>query len=369
MDGAAVDITKVMFDEQVEQMVLSVLRGGRIAQGPVVEAMEREVASVAGVRNAVAVSNGTASLIAALHVLGVGAGDEVITSPFTFVATLNAILAVGARPRFADIDATTFTLCPARVEQLITTRTRVVMPVHLFGQTADMTAIAPIAARHGLAIVEDAAQALGAAHAGRSAGSFGLGSFSFYATKNVTTGEGGVVTTDDDNLADSLRTFRNQGMREPYRYDVFGLNLRLTDLQAAVGLPQLRELDSINERRARHAAILSAGLNGIAGLTTPTVRDSDRHVFHQYTVRIDDDARIDRDALQTRLGDRGIGTAVYYRQLALEHAWFRELRSVIIDECPVAAAMTGQVLSLPVHQHLSETDLTRIVDAVRAALA
>jgi dTDP-4-amino-4,6-dideoxygalactose transaminase len=171
-----------------------------------------------------------------------------------------------------------------------------------------MTAIASIG-RHGLAIVEDAAQALGAVHAGRAAGGFGLGSFSFYATKNVTTGEGGVVTTDDDNLADLLRSFRNQGMREPYRHDAFGLNLRLTDLQAAVGLPQLRELDSINERRARHAAILTAGLNGIAGLTPPTVRHGDRHVFHQYTVRIDDSARIDRDALQTRLGDGGIRTA------------------------------------------------------------
>jgi perosamine synthetase len=368
VNSGALDITKVTFDDEVEQMVLSVLRSGMIAQGPMVQAMEHVMAEVAGVRHAVAVSNGTVSLIAALHVLGVSAGDEVITSPFTFIATLNAILAVGARPRFADIDPTTYTLCPASVEQLITSRTRVVMPVHLYGQTADMTTIGSIAARHGLAIVEDAAQALGATHAGRAAGGFGLGSFSLYATKNVTTGEGGVVTTDDDNLADSLRSFRNQGMHRPYRFDAFGLNFRLTDLQAAVGLPQLRRLDSINERRARNAAILTLGLSGIAGLTPPAVRNGDRHVFHQYTVRIDHEAKIDRDALQSRLAEGGIGTAVYYRELVFDHLWFRELPSVIIDECPVAAAVTGQVLSLPVHQHLSDADLTRIVDAVRAAL-
>ncbi|MDQ1422900.1 MAG: perosamine synthetase [Acidimicrobiaceae bacterium] len=368
MRGRPIGITKVTFDAQVEKMVVSVLRSGTIAQGPMVEALERAVASVVGVRHAVAVSNGTASLIAALHVLGVGAGDEVITSPFTFIATLNAILAVGARPRFADIDAHEFTLSPLMVEPLITTRTRVVMPVHLYGQTADMTAIASIAARHGLAIVEDAAQALGATHGGQPAGSFGLGSFSFYATKNVTTGEGGVVTTDDDDIADSLRRFRNQGMHEPHRYEAFGLNLRLTDLQAAVGLPQLDEIDAINECRTRHAAALTAGLTGIAGLTVPTVRAGDRHVFHQYTVRIDPDARRTRDEVQAELAAWGIEAGVYYRALVFDHPYVRAIPSVIIDECPVAAAMTGQVLSLPVHQHLSDEDLARIVHAMRTAL-
>jgi perosamine synthetase len=368
VNGGRIDITKVCFDEQVERMVISVLRSGMIAQGPVVEAMEHAVASVVGVRHAVAVNNGTASLIAALHVVGVGVGDEVITSPFTFIATLNAILAVGARPRFADIDATTFTLCPTSVEQLITSRTRVVMPVHLYGQAADMTAITSIVARHGLAIVEDAAQALGAKHADRPVGSFGLGSFSFYATKNVTTGEGGVVTTDDHNLADALRRFRNHGTRQRRRCEAYGLNLRLTDLQAALGVPQLEELDSLNECRARHAATLTIGLSGIAGLTTPTVREGDRHVFHQYTVRLDNEARIDRDALQARLGEVGIGAEVYYPTLVFDHPWFRELPAVIIDECPVATAMTHQVLSLPVHQHLVDADLARIAEAVRAAL-
>lgn len=357
---AAIDITKVTFDRRVEEMVMSVLRSGMIAQGPCVEAMENAVAKVVGVSNAVAVSNGTAALVAALHTLGVGAGDEVITSPFTFVATVNAIRAVGARPRFADIDIDTFTICPASVEALVTPRTKVVLPVHLYGQTADMTALAAIAHHHGLAIVEDAAQALGATHAGCAAGSFGLGTFSFYATKNVTTGEGGVVTTDDDNLAASLRIFRNQGMRERYRYDAFGLNLRLTDLQAAVALPQLERLDEINETRARNAARLTAGLADLRGLHLPRVRRGDRHVFHQYTLRIDDRARVDRDALQARLADDGIGAAVYYPSLVCDG---------IVDSCQRATAVTGQVLSLPVHQHLSDADLERIVCSVRSALA
>jgi dTDP-4-amino-4,6-dideoxygalactose transaminase len=357
---AAIDITKVTFDRRVEEMVLSVLRSGMIAQGPCVEAMEDAVAKVVGVSNAVAVSNGTAALVAALHALGVGSGDEVITSPFTFVATVNAIRAVGAQPRFADIDIDTFTICPGSVEALVTPRTKVVMPVHLYGQTADMTALATIAHRHRLAIIEDAAQALGATHAGRAAGSFGLGTFSFYATKNVTTGEGGVVTTDDDDLAASLRIFRNQGMRERYRYDAFGLNLRLTDLQAAVALPQLERLDEINETRARHAAVLTAGLAGLRGLHVPRDRRGDRHVFHQYTLRIDEQARVDRDVLQARLADDGIGTAVYYPRLVADG---------LIDSCPRATAVTRQVLSLPVHQHLSDSDLERIVCAVRSALA
>ena len=359
MRAAPIDITKVTFDRRVEEMVLSVLRSGKIAQGPCVEAMESAVAKVVGVRHAVAVSNGTAALIAALHALGVGAGDEVITSPFTFVATFNAILAVGARPRFADIDNETFTICPASVEALVTPRTKVVLPVHVYGQPADMTALAAIAQRHGLDIVEDAAQALGAGHAGRAAGSFGLGTFSFYATKNITTGEGGVVTTDDDDLAASLRIFRNQGMRAGYRYDAFGLNLRLTDLQAAVGLPQLERLDQINETRARHAAVLTAGLADLQGLHVPRVRDGDRHVFHQYTVRIDDEARVNRDALKAWLSQDGIGAAVYYPRLVCDR---------LVDACPTAAAVTGQVLSLPVHQHLSDSDLNRIVRAVRTAL-
>ena len=360
-----IELTSVRFDDRVEALVLSVLRSGQISQGPMVEALEGAVASIVGVRHAVAVSNGTTSLIAALHVLGVGPGDEVITSPFTFVATLNAILAVGATARFADIDLDTFTVRPDSVDALVNSRTRAVMPVHLYGHPADMTAISAIAARHGLAIVEDAAQALGGSHAGRPVGGFGVGSFSFYATKNITTGEGGMLTTDDDSIATSLRLFRNQGMLEPYRYEMLGQNLRLTDLQAAVGVPQLDDLETITARRSSNAARLSTGLSGLVGIVAPKVRPGDRHVFHQYTIRVEDRCTVGRDDLQHALSAAGVRSAVYYRSLVFDHPCFHEHPAVILDPCPVAASATTQVLSVPVHQHLTSSDVDGIVAAVR----
>jgi len=368
MKDRLIELVKVEFDERVEALVLAVLRSGRIAQGPMVEAMEAAVAKIVGVRHAVAVSNGTASLVAALHVCGIGRGDEVITSPFTFIATLNAIHAVGARPRFADIDADSFTLLPASVDALVTSRTRAVMPVHLYGHPADMSSLGKLAARHGLVIIEDAAQALGATHAGRPVGSSDLGSFSFYATKNVTTGEGGVLTTDDDAMARSLRLYRNQGMGDSRDHQTFGLNLRLTDLQAAVGIPQLEDLESILACRSTNARLLSDGLDGIEWLTLPTVRPGDTHAFHQYTVRVDPRGRLARDKLQNALAEAGIGSAVHYRSLAFDHPYFRERLGIVADDCPTAHAMTAEVLSLPVHHHLTHGDIADVIAAVRKEL-
>ena len=236
--SSVIPISKVDVRD-AEPLVLEVLRSGALAQGPVVERLERAFAEVVGVRHAVAVNNGTTALVAALQVLGLRPGDEVVTSPFTFAATLNAILEAGATARFADIDEADFAIDPAAVEAVVGDRTAVLMPVHLYGQTADMGPLTAIARRHGLHVVEDAAQAHGAAYEGRGAGSFGLGCFSFYATKNLTTGEGGMITTSDDALADRLRVLRNQGMRERYRYELAGHNYRMTDLHAAVGLPQV----------------------------------------------------------------------------------------------------------------------------------
>jgi len=361
-------VAHVCFDEQVEELVLRVLRSGRIAQGPMVEAFEAAAAATVGVRHAVAVSSGTASLIAALHVAGIGRGDEVITSPFTFGATLNAIVARGATARFADIAADDFNLSPASVESLVNDRTAAILPVHLFGQTADMTTLGTIATRHGLAIIEDAAQALGARHRGRPAGSFGVGSFSLYATKNVTTGEGGLLTTDDDALAAAARRFRNQGMDRPYEYQSFGLNFRLTDLQAAVGIPQLERLEQTIEVRVAHASHLSAALQGVAGLVCPVTQPHNDHVYHQYTVRIDDDARQDRSAVRRELAEASIDTAVFYPRLVFDYACFQESRLVARDHCPVAVEVTRQVMSLPVHQHLADSEVDRIAVALERAL-
>ena len=240
--------------------------------------------------------------------LGIGRGDEVITSPFTFGATVNAILAVGATARFADISVDDFNLSPSSVEPLVNDRTAAIMPVHLFGHPADMTALSDIALARNLAIIEDAAQALGARHRGRSVGTFGIGSFSLYATKNVTTGEGGLLTTNDEAIAESARRLRNQGMEQKYEYRSFGLNLRLTDLQAALGLPQIKRFSTLHTTRVANARYLTAGLSRIDGLTCPTVRTGDEHVFHQYVVRIDTSARRDRDAVKRHLDAGSVRT-------------------------------------------------------------
>ena len=364
-----IPVSTVRLDADVERRVLEVLRSGHLAQGPVVARLEELMAGVAGTSHAVAVSNGTVSLLAALQALGVGPGDEVITSPFTFVATLNAILHTGATARFADIDPDDFLLRPDAVEALVTSNTRAVMPVHLYGQMADMGAIDVLAGRHELGIVEDAAQAHGASCDGRPAGSYGVGSFSLYATKNVTTGEGGVVTTDDAEVADTVRLLRNQGMRARYDYVLPGHNLRLTDLQAAVGVPQLERLEQINDARRANAARLDEGLAGIEGLTTPVERPGRRHVYHQYTVRIDDRARLDRDRLGEALAERGVGSGVYYPRVVFDYACFAEHPRVVVgDDVSTARSVAGQVLSLPVHPHLSAEEVDAVIAAVRDAL-
>jgi dTDP-4-amino-4,6-dideoxygalactose transaminase len=331
--------------------------------------LEESFAGIAGVAHAVAVSSGTSALVAALQVLDLGPGDEVVTSPFTFVATLNAILEAGATARFADIRAEDFCLDPGSAEAATGSRTKVLMPVHLYGQMADMARLVPLAAAHGLALVEDAAQAVGASFDGRPAGSYGLGCFSLYATKNVTTAEGGVVTTDDAGLADRLRLLRNQGMRRRYEYVLPGHNYRMTDLQAAVGIPQLGRLAELNERRRRNAEILTKGLADIPGLRLPAALPGRDHVWHQYTIRITEDAAVSRDDLAVELTGRGIGSGVYYPKVVFDYDCYREHPNVIAADVPVARRVAGQVLSLPVHPKLTDADLEAIVGAVREVLA
>src|SRR6202043_2589435 len=255
---------------EVEELVLSVLRSGHLAQGPMVERFEALCTAMAGTAHAIAVANGTVALDAALAVLDIGPGQEVITSPFTFAATINAILRSGASVRFADI-GDDFTIDPASVAALITPATAAILPVHLYGLPADMRPLMSLAAAHGLAIVEDAAQAHAADVDGRPAGNFGLGCFSFYATKNVTSGEGGCVTTDDGTLAERVRVLRNQGMRGRYDYSIIGQNWRMTDVAAAIAIPQMEHLGSINASRRANAAVLTSLLAGNTAIETPGV--------------------------------------------------------------------------------------------------
>lgn len=359
-----VPITRVVVEPGDEALVLEVLRSGSLAQGPMVERFEARCAEMAGTRHAVAVSNGTVALSAALQAMGVGAGDEVVTTPFTFAATLNAAIAVGATVRFADIDPTDFCLDPAAAAQVVSDATSVVLPVHLFGLPADMAALGRVAADAGARILEDAAQAHGATFAGRPVGSFDVATFSFYATKNVMSGEGGVVTTDDDGVADRLRILRNQGMRARYEYVEIGHNHRLTDLAAAVALPQFDRLEALTAQRRENADHHRARLAGIDGVIVPDVPDGRTHVWHQFTLRITDDAPIDRDELVRRLASRGVGAGVYYPRLAHDHDCYRHHPLVDVGDTPVARRVASEVVSIPVHQHLTERERELVADAV-----
>ena len=363
-----IPISVVDLPPETEELVVEVVRSGRLAQGPMVERLEQAFAERCGVAHAVAVSNGTVSLVAALEALEVGPGDEVVTSPFTFVATLNAILERGATATFADIGLDDFCMDPAAAEAAVTPRAKALMPVHLYGQAADMGPLCDVAERHDLALVEDAAQAHGATDHGQVVGSFGVGSFSFYATKNLTTGEGGMVTTDEDVVADRLRLLRNQGMRARYQYELAGHNLRMTELQAAVGVPQLARYDEAVAARRANAAALTEGLAGIEGLVTPAVRDGAGHVWHQYTVRITEDAPVTRDEVVDALAERGVGSGIYYPRLVFDYDCDREHPGVQVGDVPQAAAAAAQVVSLPVHPALTPGDLDQITTAVREVL-
>jgi len=360
-------LSPVQVDPEAEQLVLGALRSGRLAQGPLVERLEAGARVMAATQHAIAVSSGTVALALALELLGVGPGDEVLTSPFTFAATLNAIIHAGATATFVDV-ADDYTIPAEAVAVAITDATRVVMPVHLYGLPADMPAIATVADARGVAIVEDAAQAHGAAVDERRVGSFGLGCFSLYATKNVAAGEGGIVTTDDRELADRARVLRNQGMRGPYDYAEPGHNYRLTELQAALAIPQLETLGARNAARRRNAVRLSEGLAGIGGLVLPTVPAGREPVWHQYTVRVTSSARLDRDALARALAAAGIETGVYYPRVVFDYDCYRQHPLVRAADVPRARRMANEVLSLPVHDRLGDEELARIVAAVRHRL-
>jgi dTDP-4-amino-4,6-dideoxygalactose transaminase len=359
-------IAQPLLGEEEEQAVLAVLRSGQLSQGPLVRRFEETFAQYIGVREAVAVSSGTAALHVALLAHGVGPGDEVVTSPFTFVATANAILMAGARPVFADVSEEDFNLDPARVGECIGERTRALLPVHLYGQPADMEALSALARRHGLALVEDACQAAGAAFGGRKVGSFGTGCFSFYATKNMTTGEGGMITTDDAKLAARARLLRDHGQRRRYVSEVLGYNLRMTEVAAALGLTQLQKLDAFNERRRANARYLTEHLSGV---TTPQELPGRHHVYHQYTIRVSLPARQagrGRDALLRHLRDRDIEAAVFYPLPVHKQPLYRGLG--YRRRLPVAERLSREVLSLPVHPGLSREDLDAVVSAVREGL-
>jgi dTDP-4-amino-4,6-dideoxygalactose transaminase len=350
--------------------VTEVCDSGAFVKGPAVTRLERRLADYCGAEHAVACASGTDAILLPLLAMGVGPGDEVIVPSFTFFATAGCVWRVGATPVFADIDPVTFNIDPADVERKITRRTRAIIPVHLFGQSADMTAIAAIAAARGVPVIEDAAQAIGATHHGRPAGSMGAaGAFSFYPTKNLGGfGDGGVITTNDAQLAERMRVLCDHGQSPRYHHSLVGLNSRLDTIQAAVLEVKLGALDGYAAARARHAARYERELtSGPTAdlLVTPTEAQGSPSVWNQYTVRV---TAGQRDALQQALAEQKIGSAVYYPIPLHLQKCFADL-GYRRGDLPHSERAAEEVLSLPVYPELTADEQDRVIDAVRCFAA
>jgi dTDP-4-amino-4,6-dideoxygalactose transaminase len=336
------------------QAVDRVLLSGGLAQGPEVEAFENEFSEHIANRHCIAVNSGTSALHLAFLAAGIGEGDEVIVPSFSFAATANAVSLAGAKPIFVDIEEDYFSIDVRKIEDSISTKTRAIMPVHLYGHPANMPAILKIAEKHDLLVFEDAAQAHLASIDGIPVGAWGeAGSFSFYPTKNMTSGEGGMISTASDSINRTLRMLRNQGMEVRYQNELVGFNTRMTDIHAAIGREQLKKLPQWTKQRQMNALFLSKHLRGVI---TPKVLAGAEHVYHQYTVKIVD---ADRDQFAAELLRRGVGNGVYYPTPIHRLPSF----DLKID-LPTTEQIASQVLSLPVHPALTQDDLETIVEAV-----
>ena len=352
-----IHMAKPQMGAEEKQAVLEVLDSGIIAQGPRVKAFEEAFAAMCGVKYAIATSSGTTALHLAMLAHGIGDGAEVITSAFTFIASSNSALFTGAKPVFVDIDPRTFNMDPSTIEAAITKKTKAILPVHLYGLSCDMDPIMKIAEKHGLVVIEDACQSHGADYKGKKVGSFGTGTFSLYPTKNMTSGEGGMITTDDSVIDEKCRILRQHGMRVRYYHDELGYNFRMTDLHAAIGLAQLGKLEKFNAQRRANAKFLSDNLKGVR---TPHIPQEQSHVFHQYTVRVPGGKR---DALRTYLNEHGVGSEVYY-PVPIHKQTFYVNDLGYNDSLPETEHATEEVLSLPVHPALTPSDLEIIVSTV-----
>ena len=330
-----------------------VMRSGQFILGPEVEAFEREVAEYLGVKHAVGVNSGTDALVIGLRAMGIGPGDEVITTAFSFFATAESISNIGATPVFVDIDERTFNVDPSLIEAAITPRTKAIMPVHLYGRPCEMDAILDVAERHGLQVIEDCAQSFGARHGGKQTGTFGwVGAFSFFPSKNLGGfGDGGLIATDDDAIAELSRMLRAHGSKKKYHNVMLGYNSRLDALQAALLRVKLPHIDRWNDQRRDAAHRYDELLTGTPGIVTPEIVPG--HVYHQYTIRVTDGRR---DALQAELRRAGVGTAVYYPVPMSELAVYEKFART----APVSGASAREVLSLPLSTSLGLRDQERV---------
>lgn len=369
-----ITIATPLLGSEEEAAIQKVIASGQLAQGENVALFEQQFAELCHVKEAVAVSSGTAALHLALLAHDIGPGDEVITTAFSFAATANVILLTGATPVFVDIDPETYTVDPYQMEAAITSQTKALLPVHLYGHPCDISNMEQLAHEHSLALIEDACQAHAASVHGKPTGSFGTGCFSFYATKNMTTGEGGMITTDNHKIAERVRLLRNHGQEARYYHTALGYNMRMTEIQGALGLIQLDKLEYFTARRIANASYLTEHLSSY--VQTPLERPGYRHVYHQYTIRVPEQ----RDQWVKLLRAEGIGAAIHYptpihRQpfYCRHNSLFRVLspnqRAHVKGSHPSAYLpatdlAAQQVLSLPVHPALSEEDLAVIVRKV-----
>jgi perosamine synthetase len=369
LDAPSIPWAKPKFFGQEEAFVVDALRSSWISGGKYVERLEKEIAEHLGVRHSVAVSNGTTALELAFRAIGVGPGSEVIVPAFTFVAPVNMVISLGAKPVYADIDSDTWLIDEAQIESLITERTKAIVPVHLYGNVARMDAILDIAQRRGLIVVEDAAEAAFSRHKNKCAGAFGtVGTLSFHATKTVTTGEGGMVVTDDEAVAVKMRLLRDHGMNVGQRYwhDIVGYNFRLTNLQAALGCAQLLHLDRIIEARRRIHSAYQRTLQVLSGITLQRFDDAVDPVLWAMAIRINSDSDVDtargqRDELMGRMALDGIETRPGFYSLNL-------LKPYGCPDLPIATRVSASVISLPTYIGLSDQDILRICSSLEKAL-
>jgi perosamine synthetase len=354
-----ISIAKPLIGEAEKQAVLDVMNSGQLVQGAHVAEFEQRFAAYHGAKHGIATSNGTTALMASMMAHGIAAGDEVIIPAFTFFATASCILSTGATPVFADIDPDTFCISPQAAEAAITAKTKAIMPVHLYGHPADMPAFAELCRKYDLILLEDAAQAHGAAVGERHVGTWGTASFSFYPTKNMTTTEGGMILTDDDETAYRLRLIRNQGMNTQYYHEAVGYNFRMTNLCAAIGLVQLDCLPAWTAARINHAAYFNAHLTSVK---TPVTAAGYTHVLHQYTVRAPE--HLNRDEVVHHLNERGIGARVYYPIPIYQQPVFQKMAGYQSIALPETDRAVRQVFSLPVHPALTNEEMDYIVEEV-----
>ncbi|MDH4164034.1 MAG: DegT/DnrJ/EryC1/StrS family aminotransferase [Nitrospirota bacterium] len=357
---------KIQYDEIKEEIsaaVLGVIQNTTFILGPQGKALEQAIAQYHGVKHAVGVASGTDALHLALRAAGIGHGDEVITTPFTFIATAEAISYVGAVPVFVDILPDTFNMDTAQIEMKITERTKAILPVHLYGHAADMDEIMAISVKHGLKVVEDCAQSFGAEYKGRKTGAFGhAGCFSFFPSKNLGAyGDGGMVTADDPKMSERMLSLRNHGSKVRYYHDEVGYNSRLDEIQAAILNVKFKRIDSYNDGRRRAAAWYAKHLEG-TGVQIPVERKDCKHVYHQYTIRVKN-----RDAVKQRLDDAKMSSMIYYPVPLHLQAAYKDL-GMKAGSLPATEAATKEVLSLPIFPELTEEQVKTVAEAVRKAL-